>query len=258
MPEGGSILLLMQDDPNLEWQRLSEHYRQMSDEELRELAADFADLTDLAQQTLRSEMRSRGLGNPEDVNRAPEGWRPATIGVPQASNAPLESNSSFVNAGTMALGARPPQLVPDGNDTQGDENQPHEYTWKTLLCECETTEQVSELREALRRAGIESWIEGPRTYSRYVGTEFENPRVMVAADQLDQARAIAARPIPQEIVEASKVELPEFVEPKCPRCGLDDVVLEGVDAENRWRCEQCGERWADSGVAGDETAPKED
>ena len=35
----------------------------MNDDELHQLAADFADLTDTAQQALRSEMRSRGLGD---------------------------------------------------------------------------------------------------------------------------------------------------------------------------------------------------
>ncbi len=52
----------MQADPILEWQRLTEHYREMSDEELHELADDLGNLTDTAQQVLRSEMKSRGLG----------------------------------------------------------------------------------------------------------------------------------------------------------------------------------------------------
>ena len=116
-----------------------------------------------------------------------------------------------------------PELVPDAGDTQSEQSGPHEYTWKTLLCECETSEQALELREALRRAGIESWVEGPRTDSRYVRTGRENPRVLVAADQLDAARAIAANPIPQEIADESQDEVPEFVEPKCPKCGADDA-----------------------------------
>ena len=57
--------LPMQSDPALEWRRLTEHYREMSDEELRELAADFANLTETAQQVLAQEMRSRGLGDPQ-------------------------------------------------------------------------------------------------------------------------------------------------------------------------------------------------
>ena len=45
------------------------------------------------------------------------------------------------------------------------------------------------------------------------------PRVLVPADRLDEARAIVARPIPKEIVEQSKMQLPEFDLPVCPKCG---------------------------------------
>ncbi len=41
-------MLPMQADPMLEWQRLSEHYRKMNNDELRQLAADFVDLTNTA------------------------------------------------------------------------------------------------------------------------------------------------------------------------------------------------------------------
>ena len=71
----------------------------------------------------------------------------------------------------------------------------------------------------------------------------------VAADQLDQSQSIAAQFVPQKIVEDATEEVPEFVEPKCPKCGSDDVVLEGVDPENTWRCEQCDEQWTESAPA---------
>ena len=69
---------------------------------------------------------------------------------------------------------------------------------------------------------------------------------MVAADQLDQAREIAARPIPKEIVEQSKMQTPEFEPPVCPNCGAGDPVLESVDPVNSWRCEACGKEWSES------------
>jgi len=99
---------------------------------------------------------------------------------------------------------------------------------------------------------LESWVQAPREFGRRYA------RVLVAADQLEQARAIAARPIPQDIIDDSKAEVPEFVEPKCPKCGSDDVVLEAVDTANQWRCEQCDAEWSDApNVAGDnsETPP---
>jgi hypothetical protein len=108
----------------------------------------------------------------------------------------------------------------------------------------------------LHQAGIDSWLDSPGSRSRYTGSGLANPRVLVAADQLDQARLIAARPLPQEIVEEEKEEAADFVEPKCPRCGSDDVVLEGVDPENTWRCEQCEEQWTETPPAIAGESPK--
>jgi hypothetical protein len=51
----------MQANPIEEWQRLTELYREMGDGELEALDADKADLTEVAQQVLRDEMRKRGL-----------------------------------------------------------------------------------------------------------------------------------------------------------------------------------------------------
>jgi hypothetical protein len=92
----------------------------------------------------------------------------------------------------------------------------------------------------LKREGIESWFEGPS-----IRWGIGSPRILVAADQLDQAREIAARPIPQEIVDQFKVEVPEFEAPTCPKCGAEDPVLENADPVNSWLCEACGEQWTE-------------
>jgi len=255
-----ATMLPMQSNPIDEWQRLTAHYRELSDDELRELAADFNDLTETAQQVLRTEMRSRGLGDPETASDAQ-----------LASNAPPETTASWIAAGAAyetsapihdptvnALGflGRPPELVPDTPDAVSEDDGPVDYTWKTPLCECDTSQQASELSEALKQAGIESWIENPATRSRYTGLGLSYPRVLVAADQLEQARAIAARPIPPEIVEESETEVPDFVPPSCPKCGASDPLLEAADPANSWKCEQCGERWTESASPPAEVTPK--
>jgi ribosomal protein L37AE/L43A len=228
----------MQNDPLAEWQRLSEHYRKMYDDELLNLAADAADLTETAQQALRQEMRSRGLGEPQSARTAQK--------IPE----PMIERRSALRSNLAGV----PELFPD---TQHDDeiDLPHEYTWKTLLCECATSEEARQLSEALRRAGIDSWIELPNAPSRYsdlgeilpyTGLDLTNPRVLVAADQLEEARAIATQPIPQEIVEAQEMTAPEFEPPVCPKCGAGDPVLEGVDPFNTWRCEACGNQWTES------------
>lgn len=248
----------MQVDPISEWQRLTEQYRGMNDDELRELAYDFADLTQDAQQVLRSEMRSRGLGDPETASAAPKAQpvrREPPPALMQIGNAPKGSDS-IVDRAAIAFGASSLELVPDTPDADDEADGPHDYTWKTPLRECDTQEQAWQLSEALRQAGIESWIERPQAYSsRHAsliglpGFELigmERPRVLVAADQLDQARVVAAQPIPREIVNASEMSSSEFKAPKCPACGAPDPVLEGVEPENTWRCEQCGKEWTES------------
>jgi len=225
----------MQIDPMAEWQRITNVYRGMYDDELINLVADEEDLTDIAREVLDLELKRRGLG---DLSHA----APARA-MPEPKH---ERRAALLgNQG----GA--PQIVLDYRKTQ-DNEAPLEYTWKTPLCECESMEQARRLSETLRLAGVESWIDEPDTGFRhedfvYTGTELRNPRVMVAADQLEQARAIAANPIRKEVVEESKLPVPEFEMPKCPRCGAGDPALEGVNPFNSWRCEACGKQWTESG-----------
>jgi hypothetical protein len=230
----------MQSDPIFEMQRLAAHYRELGNDELSDLAADLADLTEAAQQALRTEMQSRGLSDPLRATNAPA-----------ASNAPLTPPATYntsapihePNNNASSFFARQPQLVPDSPDAEPD--GPVDYTWKTPLCDCNTSLQARELSEALKLAGIESWIEAPGTGSRYASFSLASPRVLVAADQLDQARAIAAQPIPRQIIEDAQTEVPDYQPPTCPKCGAPDPILEGVDPTNSWRCEQCGQRWSD-------------
>ncbi len=211
-------------DPIEEWRRLREHYTQLNDEELYELALDFGNLTETAQQVLRDEMRSRGLDDP----RAPRQ-------IPNYAAALATSNSNPHISQPSAATA---------NQAEGDETDlPHAYTWKTQLCECESTEQAWQIHQVLKQARIDSWVEHPG--SRYsFGITY--PRVMVAADQLEAAIEIAARPIPKEIVEESQMDPAEYEPPTCPKCGAGDPVLEAVDPVNSWLCEACGNQWTEA------------
>jgi hypothetical protein len=184
------------------------------------------------------------LGEPQAAYRTPEARRAAdeeSVFQPTAKNAAETSDSVFARA-AIAIGTRAPELVPESGHTQSEDGGPREYTWKTVLCECETSAQARQLCETLRQVGIESWI------------EMTNARVLVAADQLDRARAIAANPIPQEIADRFKSEVPEYEPPVCPKCGASDPVLEAVDPENAWQCEQCGEQWTETAASEDEEA----
>ena len=48
-------------DPLEEWRRLKEHYGRLRGEELQSLLEESSQLTDLAKETLRAEIFSRGL-----------------------------------------------------------------------------------------------------------------------------------------------------------------------------------------------------
>lgn len=215
----------MWNDPATEWRRLTEHYRSLSSEELRELGADSSDLTEVAQQVLRDEMKLRGLSEPMSTPRV----------TPKESEIDEEPGRYFDFASTRAASEV---------DGDPDSNEPVEYTWKTPLCDCETPEQARQLAEALLRAGIASWVTGRGR--RY-------PQIMVAADQLEQARIIANQPIPQDIIQEVKADMeapPEFFEaPHCPNCGAEDPLLESVDPANQWRCEACGRQWTEAETA---------
>lgn len=220
-----------------DWRALTERYRSMFDEELIELSADFDNLTPIAQQALRDEMRLRKLRDPQ----APP---PSQASKSQHGTVFRSSGSGF------SLGGRTPDLVPHDSMEKPPDGASVEYTWKTPLCNCASDEHAWQVSEVLRRAGIESWIEGAGTYATSSGSQDTaiddgNRRVVVAADQLDEARAIVAQPIPPDIVEQSKIAPPAYEPPVCPRCGAEDPLLESVDPVNAWLCETCGAEWTD-------------
>ena len=212
----------MQDDLSEEWRRLSEHYAQMYDGELVRLAGRYSDLTNVAKEVLRVEMGKRGLGDPE---------KPAEV-QPDSGRLRFERGVEL-----------------DGRAESGDDAEAeaptHEYTWKTELCECENYEQSWQIAKVLERAGIDCWSRNPTTRFATGALDLRNIRIMVAADQLEEARKILAQPIPQDIIDEWQVEVPEYAIPKCPSCGDPDPTLLEDEQANRWSCEVCGKEWAE-------------
>src|ERR1035438_1250493 len=103
----------MHEDTIADWQRLTQLYSEMGDGELEELNASIGDLTEVAQQVLRDEMKKRGLNEPGVIRGAFES--PSRL-------APLREGSDADS--------------PTGEDDTEDGEPAHEYTWKTLFCEC--------------------------------------------------------------------------------------------------------------------------
>lgn len=204
----------MFDNPDKEWRRLTTHYASLYDEELLGLADGYHDLTQMAQQVLRDEMKKRGLGDP---------LAPASV---DAARSQRERE------------ARNPALEAAESDAASEHI---EYTWKIALCDCSEWPEAWQVREALRLEGIQSWIDSSQRYQQSAS----GPRVMVAADELEKARAVLSRPIPQDIIDQSHMEIPEYEPPSCPACRAPDPVLESAEPVNTWRCEACGREWTD-------------
>jgi hypothetical protein len=212
-------------DPIEEWQRLTRLYSEMGEIELRELADGFRDLTEIAQQVLRDEMKKRGLGEP----------RIAAVPAPK----------------TLTVGEW------DGSHDRWEQSEesslPGEYTHKVVLCESDDQNEIWQVSEVLRRAGIESWTTEPRGGE---SLNLTHPRVLVAADDLEAAIQIVQRGIPSDVRELSTAPVEDFTPPSCPRCGAPDPLLESVDPCNTWSCEVCGAGWSDPSSVLDESPQK--
>jgi hypothetical protein len=211
----------MQTDPAEEWRRLTRLYSEMGDIEIEDLADQIDNLTSTAQDVLREELKKRGLTNAHEESAG--SFRPASS--QRLANVNWETATYRERFGSQ----------PDEDDGS------HHYTWKVPLCDCETTIEVRHIAAMLQRAGIDTWIQAAG------GSGRGGPRILVAADQLDQAQLIAAQPVPQDILDEEK-ELetaPAYELPVCPQCGAPDPTLESVEPTNTWLCESCDHTWSD-------------
>jgi hypothetical protein len=209
-----------------EWRRLTALYSEMGDSEIRDLADQMNDLTGTAQQILRDELKKRGIADEQSAQNARYS-RSDSMGVHWDAR---EDNDLDPGANVPEDGAR-------------------EYTWKTGLCRCDSMDEAAQRREMLCRAGIESWVQ--RSGSRFIVPWMEigvgDIQLNVAADQLEEARAVLAQPVPRDIInELKELEAaPAFEIPVCPKCKAEDPTLESVEPSNNWLCESCGYTWSD-------------
>jgi hypothetical protein len=214
----------MYDNSSTDWQALSQHYRSMFDGELENLAKEMDTLTEMAQQVLRAELKNRGLSAP---------------GTGQRTWAETQTPFRLVRNANPGVGDDDVDL-PESTG-ENEQRVPTEFTWKTPLRDCGSEVEARALSEVLHRAGIDNWIELPGRR----GGALASPRVLVAADQLEQATEVASRPIPKEILDDLSVEAPEFESPHCPACHAEDPTLESTEPSNSWLCEACGKQWTE-------------
>lgn len=202
--------------------RLAEHYRQMSDEELIELAQNSAELTELAQSALHQEISTRRLSisSPEEPRK------------PQLEPASSESDDEY---------AEDRRLVE--------------------LCKVWSHDDALKLQKLLNGADIPFFI-GPEraTSADRVSSRFsDGVEVRVMAIGLPWARAVMNSYFPADEPAEQEAESEEDVEIHCPKCHSTDVVFGQLDDESEendgafpdkfdWTCASCGYAWEDDGV----------
>jgi hypothetical protein len=211
-----------------EWRRLTALYSEMGDLEIQELANQINDLTPNAQQILRDELKKRDITGRQSST-------PSFRSLSSTSPRDRRTISHFVPASA--------EVASSEQEEVDDDDGPREYTWKTVLCECQDLAEARAVATMLMEAGIECWIERPQQYYVEPGTSC----VKVAADQLEEAKAAISQPIPQELIDEQR-ELessPAYELPVCPKCKTPDPILESVEPSNNWLCESCGYTWSD-------------
>jgi DNA-directed RNA polymerase subunit M/transcription elongation factor TFIIS len=216
-------------DPAGEWLRLSEHYRQLSDDELVGLALQTSEFTDVAQQALAQEIANRRLKLP-----------------------PEESAT-----------ARRPEPQPDSAE---DGESP--YAEDRELVVIRTVWSLADalkLQSLLDRAGIPFYM-GPEkaTGVDAVTSNFANGlSVQIMRVGVPWARQALQQYFPGDEPPQEKADESDNVAIHCPKCHSTEVVFEDLDRgpENsegkpsskfKWTCDSCGHEWEDDGLVTEE------
>jgi len=206
-------------DSASEWLRLSERYRQMSDDELLILARRASALTDAARQALASEISVRGLRQPPEQPRAAPDPQPAPDS-PYAEDRELVeicvvwSLADALQLQTLLDRAGIPFFMGAGKAT----------------CVDSVTSNFAEgVSVQVMRVGL-PWAWQPML-------DYE------PANEPPQAQEEAGRAIPV----------------RCPKCHSTEVIFERLILEPQtrreestskyeWTCDLCGHHWQDEGL----------
>ena len=148
----------MQIDPVQEWQRLTAEYREKSEGELLELARDYrrSDRTRAAGAARRDAQPRIGRSGDSETRGASRSRKRLHLRsrradrrhrIRRCSRHCIRAARSHARAGATTL-----PISPNRNC-----NGPHEYTWKTPLCECETNDEARQLSQ---RCGRQASIVG--------------------------------------------------------------------------------------------------
>jgi len=234
-------------DAAAEYLRISEHYRQMKDEELLALAPQTDSLTPFAQQALATEIRQRGL-KVETVEEKPA----APARFQAAFNAPSPKFRDRAD--------RDSSSVDVGNGVELEEEDPYEEDRKLFtLCTVWSLRDALKVQRILDVAGIPfSMGKEMATGVDKVTSKFaDGVGVQIMQIGLPWAyQAMKGSYFPEDNPEEPFDETKQLVV-RCPRCWSTEVVFDGrggaaagddASRKFRWTCDACNYRWEDDGV----------
>ena len=228
-------------DPATEWLRLSERYRQLTDDEVLALGQQISGMTQVAQQVLAQEISQRKLKlQPEQPNEVP-------------------NDDPLAPPGLDTRKGEPPPDSTDAPDPYAEERKLVE------LCTVWSLSDALQVQTLLDAAGIPFYMGAEKATQVDPGTtNFVNGiSVQVMSVGLPWARQAMRHYTPENEPPAVKDEEPEDLAIRCPKCHSTEVVLERLLSEPAsatdnssskfdWTCDACGHQWEDEGVVTEE------
>jgi Zn finger protein HypA/HybF involved in hydrogenase expression len=210
-------------DSEEEWQRLSEYYRQITEEELLALARQYSDLTGVAQQVLKLELSHRALAMPAAPGPPIQNHDPARDSDPDS---PYAEDRKLVDIRTV---------------------------W--------SRRDALQLQSVLDVAGIPLYMGTEKaTRAEAVSSNFsDGVKVQTMRIGVPWAKEALKYYAPEDEPETEEEkEVDEDVAIRCPKCHSDDLVLEdfatapettaGSSAKFKWTCLSCNHQWEDDGI----------
>jgi hypothetical protein len=237
-----------------EFLRLSDRYRQMSDDELLLLIPQSSELTPFAQQALANEVRSRGLKAEVEDDK------------PSASPAPsrFKPRASFDHgAPKFRDSASDDSPDADSSDADSPDEDPYDEDRKLVeLCTVWSERDALQVQTILDGAGIPFFMGAEKAtgVDRVTSNFTKGVAVQIMQIGLPWARQAMQYYEPEDDATPKETAEPGELTVRCPQCHSADVVFEGGTStlvvatddssqKYQWSCDSCGYQWEDDGVA---------
>jgi DNA-directed RNA polymerase subunit M/transcription elongation factor TFIIS len=207
-------------DPAEEWQRLSDVYRGMNDDELLNLAKQYSELTEVAQQVLKTEISERRLEMPKPELQEPEPWAEEVLD-PEQLGSPYDEDRELVDVAIVWSRRDAHQL-------------------KAIL-------GAAEIPVAFGKEKATDVERVTSDLSKGVTVQTMKIAVPMATEAI-KSYSPADEPQSEEPADSDVVTL-------CPKCHSKEVYFGDLSAdpesqsdsmeELQWTCDSCGQHWKD-------------